>query len=411
MQCLEALPGDGEDVLAIGALVAQGLEVVLHACECIGQRVQHLAAGNTLLVNQFALGEEADALEVIRGSLQFEHAQRAADFIEQAWYFGELSMVPTGFHERNERLARIAEIGYGFAGEHLQQLLRIRRAQGILGRRGRACVLPHPGDLVFERRIDEQQRTGDIQQRLLGRRHAARHDAGEIVALAADHVARATQAEHAEGVANAFQCLDFRLQPGRIRLAGAQVQVERILDAEYVFLQRACDGIEQRPVESGHAALRVQAFGLGNLRFAQPEGLAEAVQCRMRGSTVGHLLQQLAHRVVQRRRCACAQAISMQRIAGFLFDGGVGIAQRTRGTQCTCVQCIRGFGTHPQHAADIIVLGERKQPVEGGFEGARIGRTLALPAIQRAAQLGHQRLCRGHARGSDQRIRTRHFVG
>ena len=321
MQRLQALAGDGEDVIAIAALVAQGFEVVLGAGERIGQRVELLAARHALLADEFVLGVEANPLEVFGRLRQFQHTERTGDFIEQARDFRQLRMIPTGFDEGDEALSGIAEIGDRFADQDRHQLGGVGRAHRAAFRWRQCLILAKACDLVFQRGIDEQQGAGDIKQRLFARRVAAIDHARELVALAMHVFSRTAEAEHAQRVANATERLDLRRQFRHVAAAGTQVQVERILHAEHVFLQRRRHRIQQRAVDARDAAARVFEFTGGYTGIATDrERRTQAIKCRRCSLAVGHLLQQLPHRFIQGRCRARTQAISVQCLARFARD-------------------------------------------------------------------------------------------
>src|SRR3546814_10328500 len=92
------------------------------------------------------------------------------------------------------------------------------------------------------------------------------------VALLLDDVARHAQAEHAQGVGDAAQRLDLRLQGGDVGSIGAQMQVEHVLDPQQVFLHRGRDGVEQRAVASAQAAPGVADLSFRGLRGVEVEG-------------------------------------------------------------------------------------------------------------------------------------------
>src|SRR3546814_2185196 len=75
-----------------------------------------------------------------------------------------------------------------------------------------------------------------------------------------DDVARHAQAEHAQGVGDAAQRLDLRLQGGDVGSIGAQMQVEHVLDPQQVFLHRGRDGVEQRAVRSEEHTSELQSL-------------------------------------------------------------------------------------------------------------------------------------------------------
>ncbi len=118
------------------------------------------------------------------------------------------------------------------------------------------------GDLVVQRSVHVQQRAGDIQQQALVDLLFALDDAAQRIALLHDHAAGHAQAHHAQGIGHRAQLIDLGLQLHRIA-AGAQVQVQRILDAQQLFLDRIAHGIEQLAVAAAQAAAGMVELGLG----------------------------------------------------------------------------------------------------------------------------------------------------
>ena len=72
-------------------------------------------------------------------------------------------MVPAGFDEGDEMLARGGEVGDGFMRQHLHRAPVLDRARVVLATAAGAQM----GHLIVQRRIDVQQRAGDIQQQVL----------------------------------------------------------------------------------------------------------------------------------------------------------------------------------------------------------------------------------------------------
>ena len=150
-------------------------------------------------------------------------------------------MVPVGFDERHEGLARVGEVGDHFANQYLQYLARLAGQRIVVG--------VHVGatdarNLLVQRGVDVKQCTGDIEQRAFVGAAIANHDRAQRVPLLLHDIAGDAETEHAEGIGYAREGFGLRLQAGDVALAGAQMQVERVLDPKQVFLDRSRDGIE-----------------------------------------------------------------------------------------------------------------------------------------------------------------------
>ena len=131
-ECLQAVAGDVEDVVAVGALLAQRLQVVLQTRERIGQRIELATIGYAVAPDQFALGIQAHAGEIVGGERELQHLQRADDFLQQTRDFRQFRVIPTGFDEGDERLAGIGEIGDGLAYDEFEHLARFAGEHGLV---------------------------------------------------------------------------------------------------------------------------------------------------------------------------------------------------------------------------------------------------------------------------------------
>ena len=105
-------------------------------------------------------------------------------------------------------------------------------------------------------------------------------DVAQRVALLHHHVARHAQAHHAQRVGHVAQLGDLRLEVVGVA-AGAQVQVQRILDAQQFFLHCTAHGIEQLAVAPAQAATGMVQLGLGG---------GDAVRCECQQHAVMHAL-------------------------------------------------------------------------------------------------------------------------
>ncbi len=125
--------------------------------------------------------------------------------------------------------------------------------------------MAEPRHLVVQGVVDVNQRAGHVQQVVLVGRALPAGDAVDYLALFLDHAARSVQAQHAERLADAVQRFRLGLQAGHIGQAGAQVQVECVLDPQQVFLQCDRDGVQQGAVAPRQAAARMFEFCVAGL--------------------------------------------------------------------------------------------------------------------------------------------------
>ena len=402
---LQAAARDVKDLVAVAALLAQRFQVVLQAGQRVGQRVQLAAVGHALARDQFVVRVAADGDQVVGRLRQFHHPQRAGHLVEQARHVAELLVLPAGLDEGHQRLAGLHEIGDRLAHDGVDHLSR-------LAGKGFACGAGRLGGaqsrhLVVQGGVDVEQRAGDIQQRVLVRGDRAIEDRLQAIALLLHHLAGRAQAEHAERVGHAAQGLGMGLQRRQVVRAGAQVQVERVLDVKQVVLHRRRHGIEQRAVAPADAALGVFELGLGRQRRLQLEHLAQFAQRGMDVvGMVGDVVEQLPRRFLRAFAAGLGIAVVVKQGATRLaFDAREYLAQRRRDRQRTIGHRARDAGGHPQHAlhrhlADVAQQGfQRRGQVR---KRRRRGVFLPLPdlAPQRFEQ-GRHVVVGGRARGHD----------
>ncbi len=286
-QGFQAAAGDVQNFIAAGAAFAQCLQVVLQAGHGVGQGVQLAATGHALLAEQFHRDVLADALQVVGRNGQIEHAQRARDLAQQARHFLQLLVVPVGFDERDEVLARRSEVGDGFMRQHLHRAPVLHRARVIFA----AAAGAQMGDLVIQRGIHVQQRAGDIQQQAFVDLLLAVHHLAQRIALLHDHAAGHAQAHHAQRISDRAEVVDLGLQLHRLA-AGTQVQVQRILDPQQFFLDRVADRIEQFAIAPAQAAARMIQLGFGGARAVRREGEQHTLVDARRGACRPDVVEQ-----------------------------------------------------------------------------------------------------------------------
>ncbi|MNV28017.1 hypothetical protein D3C71_1191890 [compost metagenome] len=330
-QRFQTCAGDVENFFAAGATVAQRFEVVLQAGHRIGERIELAATGHALAFDQLGLDVLADRLQITRRLWDFQHAQRAADFFQQARHFGQALVVPVGFDEGHERLARSGEIGDGLVREHFHHAPGFHRAGIVFATGIGAQVL----DLVVQRCVHVQQRTGDIQQQVVVDDAGAGHHVAQRIALLADDAARHAQPHHPEGVGDCAQLAHLHLQVGGVA-TGAHVQIQRILDAHQFFFDRASNGVEQLTVATAQAAACVFHFvrgGIAGIRVErQQHGFVDAFHTACGADFIEQRQQHdrnVAVAVLQALQVIGQQhAATHQRGAGFITIGHLTGADR-----------------------------------------------------------------------------------
>ena len=256
-QLFQAAAGDVEDFVAVGAAFAQRLQVILQAGHGVGQGVELLPTRHAALADQFDRHVLAHAQQIVGRFRHVQHAQRACHFGKQPGDFGQFAVVPVGLDEGDEAFARAGEIVDGFLRQDFHGALRFGTGQFLAA----ATPFAQARDLVVQRRVDVQQCAGDIQQGAFVSGAAALHHFIQRIALLQHHATGNAQAHHAQGVGHVAQFADLALQRSGFT-AGAQVQVQCVLDAQQFFLDHATHGVQQRAVAPADAAAGMVEFGL-----------------------------------------------------------------------------------------------------------------------------------------------------
>ena len=324
-QVFETVAGDIEDIVAIGAMFAQRFEVILDARERIREGVELAAVGNAAAFEQFDFGVEPHAIEILSGLQQFEDIERAGHFAQQFRHLRQFGVIPAGFDESDEGLARAGEVGDRLADQDIEHLAGFSAGEIflVIG----AIAAGEAGDLVVQRCVDIQQRAGDFQQRGFIGLALAFDDFAHRVALLQHEAAGQPKPQHAERVGHVLQAFGLRLKLDRIGLGGAQIQVQLVLHAQQVFLDRGGHGVEQRAIAAGDAAAGVIEFGFGRLERVEIEHFAQFHQRRVNRFALRDVIEQLPGRFERGVRAWRIEATLLELAAGLAIDAGEGLAQ------------------------------------------------------------------------------------
>ncbi len=384
-QGFETVAGDIEDIVAIGALFAQRFEVVLDAGECVRERVELTAVGNAAAFEQLDFRIQSYAVEILRGLRQLQDIERTGHIAQQLRYLGQFGVVPAGFDESDEGLARAREIGDRFADQNIQHFARFGAGQIVLG--VGTVAAGEAGDLVVQRRVDVEKGTGHFQQRCLVCLALAIDDFAHRIALLQHQTARQPKTQHAEGIGHVLQAFGLRLKLDGIVPGRTQVQVQFVLHAQQVFLDRGGDGVEQRAIATRDAAAGVIEFGFGRLQRVEIEHFAQFHQRRVDRFAVRDVIQQLPGRLEGGIRARRIETALLEHAASFAIDAGEGLAKAGIHRERAIAQRGRDHRGHPQHAPLRFVGGAREQSFGREMQAFGIARRAAFrPRLQRVAQ-------------------------
>ena len=294
-------------------------------------------------------------------------------------------MIPAGFDEGDEGLTRGREVGDRLADQDAEHLAGFGAGEIFLG--VGAIAAGEARDLVVQRGVDVQQRTGDFQQRGLVGLALAVDDFAHRIALLQHEAARQSQPEHAERVGHVLQAFGLRLELGRVVLGRAQIQVQLVLHPQQVFLDRGRDGVEQRAVTTRDAAAGMVEFGFGRLQRIQIEHFAQLHQRRVHRFAVRDVIEQLPGGFERGVRARRIEAALLEDAAGFAVDAGERLAQAGIDRERTIAQRGGDHRGHPQHAPVRFVGGVREQGFGREMQAFGIARRARFrPRLQRIAQ-------------------------
>ena len=251
-QRLQRTAADFKNFGTARAALTHPFQEILQRGHRIGQGIELAATGNPQPANQFGLDVALDAGDVLRRLVHFQDAQRTGNITEQARHIGQPGVIPVGLDEGDKMLARMGEIGDRLGGQHFHRALGLDRDRVLLAPPQRA----EAGHLLVQRGIDVQQCAGNLQQQVFVDVGLLLHHLDQGLALTEHQLACAIQPHHRQGVGHRTELVDLGLQ-GRGRCACAQVQVQRILDAQQLFLDHAADGGQQLAVASGQRTARM----------------------------------------------------------------------------------------------------------------------------------------------------------
>ena len=248
----------------------------------------------------------ADAPHDFHRAVAAEQQQARGDAASERGRSIEAGVVAGRVERVAEQFLDAREIHDALAQHRLRDLAEVRI--GFRARRRRAGRHDEAHEGVVEAVLDAYQRRRDADQRVLLGRRAARDDVGQARQLALDLLAHGAEAQHRERVADLLEQVHLR---GELlgRAALARVEVERVLDAAEVLLDRGShrahephrrsrkrftlllDGLVERQqlAEPERNAHRVDAFAaVGRARDVEQEVVQELDRRR---AGVGFLAQ------------------------------------------------------------------------------------------------------------------------
>ena len=291
----QAVFGHVQDVVQTTAMVACSLQVIFQRRQRVGQVIHLRAARHALFAQQFVIDEAAHALCQFGRARRRQHVHGTGHFGHQRRHAHEPVVLPARLDKGDDGFLHLVGVADCFPhqrGDHAQRLGARQVGNGgqFLAGLGRAQAF----DVVVQRSLDVQQGAGDIQQGFLVGWTQAVGQVVQYAALFADHPTRHGQRQHTQGVADPAQHVALFRQLRGVGVGLAQEQVQRLLDAQQVVLERARHGVEQRPVVPGHRALRMRQLAGLRHQVGQRISLPQQLHLRAALTRVGDDVQQLA---------------------------------------------------------------------------------------------------------------------
>ncbi len=233
------------------------------------------------MLQQFGFDETHDAGHELRRIAEAEHAQRTGNFFEQTRNLFDAPVFPRRFDERDDVVLGLLDVDRGLAHQRIEDLAHfsLRKFELAFHRLALAAGT-ESFDVIVERGFDIQKRAGDIEQRAFVDRATIVGHLFDDRALFADDFARHAETEHAERVADAIEDFGLAREIGRIRIARAQENIERFLDAQQIFLDRDRNRVQKIAVVARHRALRVLQFFLRRQQRVEAIGRAHVARTR-----------------------------------------------------------------------------------------------------------------------------------
>ena len=172
----------------------------------------------------------------------------------------------------------------------------------------------HADQLLIEAVFDLDQRRSHAQQRALARGRALGDDRLQVARLALHFVAQLAEAEHAERVADLLQQLQLRRQLVDLRAALAHEDVQRILHAAEVFLDRGGHGLHELDRRRRQAFARLLDVIVDRQQLGQAERGAHRGDARPGAARTRHVVKQIVQQLERRRFGVAPSPCSYRRL-------------------------------------------------------------------------------------------------
>ncbi len=299
----------------IGAPGLQRLHVVLDRDDRVGEAVDRFLRQRHAIAAQQLTERAIDAFHDLHDARFAEHQQARDHAAHQLRNLVRGLRFARLLERQRDRFLDARHVDDAFAQHRLGDLaeLDVFRPRGPVRRRSAVRARhDHADELLVEAVLDLDQRRGHAQQRALARGRPRIHYALQVARLALHFVAQVAEAEHAERIGDLLQQLQLRSQLVDLRAALAHEDVERILHATQVFLDRRGDGLHQLDGRSRQAFARLFDAIVDRQQLGQPERRTHGGDARSGAARTRDVVEKVVEQLERRRIDVAAFALLIE---------------------------------------------------------------------------------------------------
>ena len=270
-------------------VLGQALEVIFDAGNGVGQGVQALPVGHGLARQQLFLNVAVAGIEQAGGALQGNHRQAATNLRQQAGDTCQMLVVPLRGDELDDRVLGLFQTVARLFDHQLMDLRDIGGGQVTLFV---PAVVARP-DHAGQRRLDVEQRTGDVHQHGIVGLALAEGQTVNHVNLVENDLARLAETEHCEGIGDLLERRQQGIQLTGLTAITAHEQVQAVLDPHQLFAKSRHHRTHGITVGTGQTGtFLIHHFVVGQ-RFVETILLLQGANTRRLRRRFGHIEQQV----------------------------------------------------------------------------------------------------------------------
>ncbi len=273
-QIAQAGLGIVEHVPGIGAAGLDRFHVVLDGDDAVGKPIDGFGRQRHAIGTHELRQRLVDTFHDLGGARLAEHQQARGDAAHQRRNLIDALAFARAVHRLRNRFLDACHVDDAFAQHRFGDLTEF----DVVGAGGlRRCAAgfgsrhDHADELFVETVFDLDERCRHAQQHVFADRRLLRDDRLQIRGLALHLVAQVAETQYAERIADLLQQFELRREFFDLRAAAADEQVERILHAAEVFLDRGGDRLHQLDRRRRQALARLFDLVIDRQQLAQTE--------------------------------------------------------------------------------------------------------------------------------------------